>query len=644
MSGNLLNLPINIPWCQVAVTENMMDQRSGSDRFPIPWRSSLAISAYEPKTEDLPEEFADQKVTYLKITCSITGYQPTEAETDQLFVYLDDKVADPSFYEILLREYFACYGALLNVSVLPVRLVAGGAGGVKIGGEDLSIYPHIIAFEPKVRDLYQAATTNGEVLTSSRSGLTTDKTLLNTENTETGIAPKVTLPNGAEISGLTHKWGETDQDSRSVQTESSKERRETQGTTTQLSQMYNLLAGYHQGTNRATWLMLPRPHTMQTEFRTFTQGLRVIEGVQEFMLIVARPSEIEGLCIEASLDTGHFPENVDFIVPDIPYETREVQITHGPIKVDSKWNWAKTALIRVPVLERDTKSIDSTFTIDDIDMDGFEFDPTKDTDIKTLDNDNASGQIEGFSIQKQANSLIVKGQIKSSLWPVWDTTTTYHREYTVHLRRQKGEPGLPRANEEKLLVTRRGLDVCIQSGECCPEVITSTLPDSDQGEDDVVTFRMASGESIVDERKIRIHPASFTRGATQESRPIAVKELLRQIHNTMATSWRQPTRYPAGTVGYLESDYFKERVMELMPRDRLERPVSRIEDMPKEVIDSLGEQSTVAEALEMDLGRFARKTGLSVEKAAKVRRRLLGIRPESSDDVAQNSGYFNKNE
>jgi hypothetical protein len=34
MTVPLLNLPINIPWCQVAVTESMMDVRVGADRFP----------------------------------------------------------------------------------------------------------------------------------------------------------------------------------------------------------------------------------------------------------------------------------------------------------------------------------------------------------------------------------------------------------------------------------------------------------------------------------------------------------------------------------------------------------------------------------------------------------------------------------
>src|SRR5207245_652882 len=98
-------------------------------------------------------------------------------------------------------------------------------------------------------------------------------------------------------------------------------RRENQSTTTNLSQMYNLLTGYHAGTNRAVFLMLPRPHTLQpTDHRTFVQGLRMIEGLQDFFLIVSRPRQMSALCIEASLETGHFPEDVVVQSPNVEYD------------------------------------------------------------------------------------------------------------------------------------------------------------------------------------------------------------------------------------------------------------------------------------------------------------------------------------
>jgi hypothetical protein len=77
-----LNLPIDIPWKLIAVSPDMMDTRFCNKRFPFQWRSSLAIYAFEPKLEDLPEQLCDERLTYLKVTASITGYQPTKEETD----------------------------------------------------------------------------------------------------------------------------------------------------------------------------------------------------------------------------------------------------------------------------------------------------------------------------------------------------------------------------------------------------------------------------------------------------------------------------------------------------------------------------------------------------------------------------------
>jgi hypothetical protein len=185
---------------------------------------------------------------------------------------------------------------------------------------DLQDYPHIIDFEPKTRDLYQGATEDGEILTASVSEVKADKTFAHTESSETGLSVNAGVSVGfASLGGgLSHKWGETNQDTSQVQTDASRERREKHATTTNLSQMYNLLTGYHAGTNRAVFLMLPRPHVLQpTDHRTFVQGLRYIEGVQDFFLIVARPKDIPGLCIEAFLETSHFPEEVQVKEPEV---------------------------------------------------------------------------------------------------------------------------------------------------------------------------------------------------------------------------------------------------------------------------------------------------------------------------------------
>jgi hypothetical protein len=435
MANQLLNLPLNVPWMLVGVSQDMMDVDFCDKQFPFEWRSSLALSVFEPKAEDLPEDLCEGIVTFLKVTCTITGYQPTREETERGYVEFPDIPTER--LDSILREYFACYGALLNVAVFPlpltrrelrsvihsfksehpradlpnpleleglsyeaageaanriadINLTAGGRvraldlrnemtvtlststpkleakvarlaqaitmkafdGAQPVGSattaarnqvetlvveadavdrvvftttqdeaflvelttydaEDVPIdvkdFPHIIDFEPKTRDLYQAATETGVSLSG----------------TVGYAAGQGGGPFGSITGGLTHKWGDTEQDQFNVQTDASRESRENNATTTNLNQLYNLLTGYHPGTNRAVFLQLPRPHVLQpTDHRTFEQGLREIEGVQDFFLIVARPKGIAGLSVEAFLETGHFPEGMEVNEPEVGYEER----------------------------------------------------------------------------------------------------------------------------------------------------------------------------------------------------------------------------------------------------------------------------------------------------------------------------------
>ncbi len=213
-----------------------------------------------------------------------------------------------------------------------------------------------IVLPASTRDLYQSSTEEGEILSASRSEINTTKTLGSSGTSETGFSIGGSLLGGvvggtlgfvaggpgraaagatagAAAGGgtnFTHKMGETSQDSFLTTTDSSRERRERFANNTSISQMYNLLTGYNTGTNRAVFIMLPRPHTLQpTDLRTFIRGVRIIEGLQEFFLIVTRPADesFKELCIETSLETAHIPENVADAVPefDLKYEDFEVQ-------------------------------------------------------------------------------------------------------------------------------------------------------------------------------------------------------------------------------------------------------------------------------------------------------------------------------
>ncbi|SCF24596.1 hypothetical protein GA0074695_4737 [Micromonospora viridifaciens] len=69
----------------------MMDTTFGNKAFPLAFRSSLAISAFEPAVDELPPPGIDnERVTYLKISASITGYQPTKAEIDAGYAQFPD--------------------------------------------------------------------------------------------------------------------------------------------------------------------------------------------------------------------------------------------------------------------------------------------------------------------------------------------------------------------------------------------------------------------------------------------------------------------------------------------------------------------------------------------------------------------------
>jgi hypothetical protein len=334
----------------------MMDLQFCNKKFPFRWRTSMAIYAYEPKPEDLPDEVCDQ-ITYLKIAATITGYQEDWKASDAQALgevirqwYPDTPIEELDDLAAITTAYWACYGVQLQVAVFPQPYIPPSEGSEF--PSNFNNYPHIVDFQPKMQDLYQSTTEAGEILSASHTSLQTDKTSVSTETAETGISAKAGFDLGG-IGGsaeLTHKWGETEQDSRSVQSEASSDRREQHGTTTTLSQMYNLLTGYHSGTNRAAFLMLPRPHILQpTDRRTFIQGLRYIEGVQEFFLVVARPKEVEGHCVETVLETGHFPEDVEINLLRPEYEegsekfevyvnpTRETEEFTKQYNIESGW-------------------------------------------------------------------------------------------------------------------------------------------------------------------------------------------------------------------------------------------------------------------------------------------------------------------
>ena len=755
MPAQLMNLPIDIPWKLIAASSDMLDTNFCNKQFPFAWRSSMAISAYEPKPEDLPEELCDERLTYFKVTCSITGYQPSRAETELGHASFPDVPQEQ--LNRVLDEYFACYGVLLNVAVFPTpsmealitehcipfdRLKIGGqypnpcrigdftfvakdrtenrsvdkyphevgdgkpeldlakemaitfptavkvkakvvhysqavtmnayrgnerVGSKKTGDErdtpyelivehdeinrvefispqdsaflvDFRYYvremvprpfaledlPRIIDFEPKTRDFYQAATESGEVLSASTSSLKTDKSFTNTESSETGVSLSASVSYGpATVSGgLTHKWGHTSADTYATQTDASRERRETQSTTTNLNQMYNLLNGYHPGTNRAVFLMLPRPHILQpTDRRTFVQGLRYIEGIQDFFLIVSRHKDLKGMCMEALLETGHFPS--DWRPPEPPLEYKEnyetfvaTQIADGGVMSSDR--------VKIQDNPSSSYSIQSEWVIDRRPGKGDIGHPGIEQILPDGSNEQALRSLSAYDYKPVSDTAVqVTGTIQGSTG--WDHgRASFSRQYKVLTRSVDPIPSTALL-QTPFFLTSRGLCTCFRWEKNFLKVLSANTSG----------YGRAQEDSIVQESKILMNGALLTKDVVSQSRMPAMKELLRHIHCEMATSWRRPSRRAFGEVGFLDSDYFKERIKALLPNRVLGRTLKDIDGLPASVVRGLGEKCTVDEALKLDLYSLMRKTGLTACQAGQARRMMLGIKvqPEAPTEV-----------
>jgi hypothetical protein len=598
MSG--LNLPYDVPWRLIAVSRDMMDPTFCNEAFPYVWRSSLAISVFEPTDEDLLEQHCGKQLTYLKVSATITGYQPTPDETELAYVSFPDVPTEK--LDRLIRDYFACYGVLLHIGVFPVSDSRAAA---------VTDYPHIIDFEPKNRDLYQVSSDTGELLTGSASKVLIDKTMAHTDSTEFELSKGIeyTSPESGygQFKGTNEfspKWGWSNSDSSAVNTEGSRDRRERYGSTTTVTQMYNLLKGYHVGTNRAVFLMLPRPHQEQpTPRRTFVRGVREIEGIQEFFLVVERSPDTEGLCIEARLETGHFPEQVEIEIPQPEYFETEMPwhvsaYARGgggfdaaeSIKIEEFGNGNSSATFRAPVgwiIDR---------TKGDPGHPGVRFDHDNGSNQQAKDSltahfygaiDDSTAQVRGIISGKYA----VSGAI-------------FEHEYTVFLRSEqpKKTDDEPKIVSDTLLITSRDLCVCYRSVDGCPSVIE---PDADQP--------TTVGVSIVDEPKVSL-PVS-----TSEAGGAAT---LWEIRNALVSSSRMPSRRRPGTVGFLESDYFTRRIAAELPEEGTEARLSMVVEIARTPVF---ESMSVGHLLTTDLGRLSATTGLDAAELAQLRRLALGL-------------------
>jgi hypothetical protein len=610
--------PQDIPWQPLCVSQDMMDPVFCNHKFPLAWRSSLAIAAYEPDPATLPVPFCAGKLTYVKITCSITGYQPTDQELTDGYVEFGNTPVEVLLDEIF-DTYFGCYGALLNVAVFPNSAAAW----------KLHAYPKIFEMEPKNRDLIQSSVEQGEVLTASNNNVSTGHSFSNTNTTETGISANANVGGGttpasatggdsslwgADI-GFTHEWGQTTVDSNNVDADASTERSETQTTTTNIDQMYNLLSGYHTGTNRAVLFMLPRPHLLQpTNRRTFAQGLRIIEGIQEFFFIVVRDPAMEGICIEARLDTGHYPENVQVQQPAVQYDTSTADFVVQK-HADSGINPQVTQLDTVYTVPSgwvvDTRVTPVPWPLGDPGHIGIH-----DTDIGS----NSQGAPINYNYQAiSPTQVLVSGYIEGA--GLFGPGAIFNHKYTVFLRSENPRPSDigDMVDIGQLFTTSRNLCCCFHKLAANPCLTLGKLIAPFPTDPDTTYSR------ILSQRNLKIPTNLLEDMTVNKSMAPAVKALLKEIKNIMITSRSGKFNYTDEDIEitFLDSDYFVSKILPRFPQSVKNRLLTAVPGLDPLVVAAFGPAGTIKDALTLDLAKFMMKTRVDGKISKKDRRLMM---------------------
>lgn len=349
MSNFELNLPTDIPWERICVTEDMIDPVVCDERLPAKWQTSLAVSKYRP--DDEFQMFPAYNITYLKVTATITGYQPLDKEIQGKINWNGVNVATIPGLTDLLNSYNPCHGAILQVVVGPKD---------KKPQIPLTDYPFFLDFEPKKRELYELATDTHEKQSRSIGSLNITKSSGSTQSMEVldidmgggGFGVKAEVGDyggGFNYSAPSGQWGtkrlNADESMSTRSTDVGQEKRESFSFSTQLSQMYHLLDSYHLGTNRIVFFIQPRPHTLE-EPSYFVKGPRPVEGIQEFFAIAAQPKDQKDLCVSLRLDTSHITKTpiMDYErktdVSEMAYATAPIPTRNDTMGNREKWGEA----------------------------------------------------------------------------------------------------------------------------------------------------------------------------------------------------------------------------------------------------------------------------------------------------------------
>lgn len=318
-----LNLPDDVCWERVCVSDDMVDRLACDTVLPPRWRSSIAVFRYVPAAEY--QNHPGRKLIYYKVVCTVTGYQPRQDEITGAINFEGFRTSQVDDLEQRLATFMPCHGAAIQVSVAPAD------SGIAVAN-----YPYFMDFQPKQRLLYEQASDTNERASRSLESLNVKKGGGTTQSQEVlDIDGGYSVGATAGANGVTGGFNYSQQMQRGTRniasnettdvrtTDATREARETLSHTTQITQMYNLLQAYHLGTNRALFYLAPRPHVLE-EPSGFIRGPRVIDGIQEFFLVVNQPEAQSAPCLSVRLDTAHIDAT-----QETDYEYREAFFPEG---------------------------------------------------------------------------------------------------------------------------------------------------------------------------------------------------------------------------------------------------------------------------------------------------------------------------
>src|SRR5205085_12686542 len=232
-------------------------------------------------------------------------------------------------------------------------------------------------------------------------------------------------------------------------------RRLTSGYSTSVDHLYSLLTGYHAGTNRAAFIMLPRPFVEEpTDRRSFALGLRIIEGVQEFVLVVSRPATMRGLCIEASLDTAHFPEQVTHDHVPAQYETRDARFTTIVFAQDRPLIGLSAETVRLEDSPSATFHAPEGWMID-------RFAPGGGVEeVANRSTTTANESLKEYRFGAVDDRTVrVTGRLTGRFY-LWVPASIFTRDYVVHLRSEVETVAATQHVSTSMLTTSRHLSAC----------------------------------------------------------------------------------------------------------------------------------------------------------------------------------------